>query len=123
MVFTVIGVGFKSKLLVYEGTVNAETYRRNIETLAFLDELDQLHGRSSGSSNKREHRLTLPEVPSHGLDTIALCWLDSHQTRLISPIELCWAIFKKAVTFLVPTTREQLKEIVTHAWEQIPSID
>jgi transposase len=43
----------------------------------------------------------------------------------LSPLELCWAILKKAVTILMPTTIEQLKEIVTHAWEQIPqrSID
>jgi transposase len=38
----------------------------------------------------------------------------------LSPIELCWAILKKRVTFLMPTTIKQLKEIMTHAWEQFP---
>jgi hypothetical protein len=31
---------------------------------------------------------------------------------------LFWVILKKAVTFLMLTTIKQLKEIVTHAWEQ-----
>jgi hypothetical protein len=44
MVFVVIGVGFKLKLFITERTVNAETYRQNIEALEFMDELDQLHG-------------------------------------------------------------------------------
>jgi hypothetical protein len=33
----------------------------------------------------------------------------------LSLIELCWAILEKAVIFLMPTTTEKLKEIVTHA--------
>jgi hypothetical protein len=44
MVFAVIGVGFTLKLLIIEGTVNAEMYWRNIEILAFMHKLDQLHG-------------------------------------------------------------------------------
>jgi hypothetical protein len=44
MVFAVIRVGFKSKLLIIEGMLNAEKYRLNIETLAFMNELGQLHG-------------------------------------------------------------------------------
>jgi hypothetical protein len=81
MVFAVIGVGFKSKLLVIERTVNAETCRRNIETLAFMDELNQLHGMLQWIF---QHRVTLPQVPWYGLDTVVLCWLDGHQTRPIS---------------------------------------
>jgi hypothetical protein len=48
MAFAVIRVGFKPKLFIIEWTINAETYRRNIETLAFMDELDQLHGPLQG---------------------------------------------------------------------------
>jgi transposase len=44
MAFVVIMVGFKPKHLIIEWTINAETYRRNIETLVFMDELNQLHG-------------------------------------------------------------------------------
>jgi transposase len=33
----------------------------------------------------------------------------------LSRIELYWAILKKAVIFLMPTTMEQLKGVVTHA--------
>jgi hypothetical protein len=84
MAFAFIEVGFKSKLLIIESTVNAEAYRQDIETLAFMGELDQLHGPLQWTFNKMKRRITLPEVPWHGLDTFGLCWLDGHSTRPIS---------------------------------------
>jgi hypothetical protein len=43
MVFAVIGVGFKSDLLVVQGTIEANQYIQNIDRLGFIDALDQKH--------------------------------------------------------------------------------
>jgi hypothetical protein len=121
MAFAVIGVGFKSKLLIIVGTVNAERYRRNIDTLAFMNDLDQLHGLLQWIFEQNG------ALAHTARNTVA--WLGHIYTVLagwppnspeLSPIELCWAVLKKTVTFLMPTTIEQLKEIGAHAWEQIP---
>jgi hypothetical protein len=44
MAFAVIGVGFKSDLLVVQGTIEVDQYIQNIDRLGFIDALDQKHG-------------------------------------------------------------------------------
>jgi hypothetical protein len=121
MVFAVIVVGFKLELLIIEGTVNAETCRRNIEILEFMDDLDQLYG-------PLQWIFQQDGAPAHtARSTVA--WLGHGCTMLagwpanspdLSPIELCWAIVKNTVPLLMPTTIDQLKKIVAHAWKKIP---
>jgi hypothetical protein len=44
MVFAVIGMWYKSKLLIVDGTINAEKYIENCEALNFIQELDERRG-------------------------------------------------------------------------------
>jgi transposase len=125
MIFAFIGVGLKSKLLILEGTIDGEMYRRNIAILAFMDELNQLHGLLQWIFQRvrASTHTARSTVAWLGHVCMVLARWPPNSPGL-SPIEL-WAILKNPVTFLMPTTIEQLKQIVTHAWGQIPqrSID
>jgi hypothetical protein len=44
MVFAVIGIDYKGKLLFIEGTVDAERYIENLSKLGFMEELDEKYG-------------------------------------------------------------------------------
>jgi hypothetical protein len=44
MIFGVIGVDYKNKLLFIEGTVDVRKYIDNLETLGFMQEFDEKHG-------------------------------------------------------------------------------
>jgi hypothetical protein len=44
MIFGIIGVDYKSKLLFIQGTVDARKYIDDLEALGFMQELDEKHG-------------------------------------------------------------------------------
>jgi hypothetical protein len=126
VVFGVIGLGYKSRLLVVDGTINTDRYIANCQDLGFIDELDSLRGplrwiyQQDGASC---------HVSSKALD-----WLEESCDVLqswpahspdLSPIELCWAILKQGVSVLNPKTLDQLRDVLTKVWTAIPlnSID
>jgi hypothetical protein len=41
MVFAVIGVGYKSDLLMVEGSIDTDRYIQNLDLLGFMSALDQ----------------------------------------------------------------------------------
>jgi hypothetical protein len=45
MGFAVIGLGFKSMLLMIERSINVESYQANLEASRFLELLNELDGR------------------------------------------------------------------------------
>jgi hypothetical protein len=65
MVFAVIGIGYKSRLLVVPGTVEADRYKENCQNLGFIGELDEKFGqyqwvstgRSPGAHREEDYRL------------------------------------------------------------------
>jgi hypothetical protein len=44
MVFAVIGIGYKSRLLLVDGTINTEKYIKNLEALGFIQDLNAKYG-------------------------------------------------------------------------------
>jgi hypothetical protein len=44
MIFGVIGLGYNTKLLFVEGTIDAEKYIQNLSQLVFIEELDRKRG-------------------------------------------------------------------------------
>jgi hypothetical protein len=44
MVFAVIGIGFKSDLLLVDGTIDTDRYIQNLDRLGFIQALDAGHG-------------------------------------------------------------------------------
>jgi hypothetical protein len=44
MVFAVIGVGYKSDLLMVEGSIDIDRYIQNLDRLGFMSALDQKYG-------------------------------------------------------------------------------
>jgi hypothetical protein len=44
MIFGVIGLGYKSKLLFVEGNIDAEKYIQNLSELGFMEEPDRKRG-------------------------------------------------------------------------------
>jgi transposase len=120
MIFAVIGLGYKSKLLFVEGTIDAEKYIQNLTNLGFIEELDQKHG-------CLEWIFQQDGAPCHTSQK-ALDWIEQYCDLLsgwpanspdLSPIELLWAILKHAVAALRPETVAQLKEVLQEAWDTI----
>jgi transposase len=44
MIFAVIGIGFKSDLLLVDGSIDTDRYIQNLDRLGFINALDQRHG-------------------------------------------------------------------------------
>jgi transposase len=126
MVFAVIGVDFKSDLLVVQGTIDTDQYLQNIEQLAFIEALDEKHGPFGWIFQQ-------DGAPCH-TSRKALDWLEESVDLIVdwpanspdlSPIELLWAILKQLIKRIRPDTIEDLKNALIAAWALIPqsSID
>jgi hypothetical protein len=120
MVFAVIGVGFKSDLLVLDGTIDTDRSLQNIDRLGFITALDVIHGPFGWIFQQ-------DGAPCH-TSQIAVDWLEENLDLItdwpanspdLSPIELLWAILKKLVTLIKPETREELKNVLITAWALI----
>jgi hypothetical protein len=44
MIFAVIGMGYKSELLMVEGSIDADRYVQSVDQLGVIDAVDQKHG-------------------------------------------------------------------------------
>jgi hypothetical protein len=121
MVFAVIGLWYKSRLLIIDGTINAEKYIENCEMLNFIEELDERRGALNWIFQQ-------DGATCHTTPTV-IDWLESSCDVLqrwpanspdLSPIELCWAILKKHVTLENPKTLDELRASLVRAWDSIP---
>jgi transposase len=120
MIFAVIGIGYKSKLLIIEGTVDAHKYIDNLVQIDVIPELDAMHGPFNWIFQQ-------DGAPCHTAAT-SIDWLEGNCDVIIdwpanspdlSPIELLWAILKKIVSALAPQSIEELKQILIQAWDSI----
>jgi hypothetical protein len=120
MVFAVIGIGYKSELLIVDGTINTQKYIQNCHELGFIEDLDKKHGPFQWIFQQ-------DGAPCHTSQE-SLNWLEESVDVLsgwpanspdLSPIELCWAILKKAVSAENPSTLSSLRDILQDAWAGI----
>jgi hypothetical protein len=120
MIFAVIGIGYKSRLLFIEGTIDANQYIQNIADLGFIEDLDEKHGFLNWTFQQ-------DGAPCHTA-TETMDWLEESVDVLsgwpanspdLNPIELLWAILKAAVSRLRPQTIDGLKEVLQASWDRI----
>jgi hypothetical protein len=88
MVFAVIGVHYKSRLLVIEGPINTGKYIENCSELGFIEELDSIHGLEESCE-------VLQQWPPNSPD--------------LSPIEMIRSIMKNWIFVLKSQTLDELK--------------
>jgi transposase len=121
MIFGVIGIGYKSKLLFVDGTIDTDRYIDNLAELGFIEELDQLHG-------TLEWIFQQDGAPCHTSQR-AIDWIEENCQILggwranspdLNPIEMLWAILKHSVAALEPKTIDELKQVLLQAWNTIP---
>jgi hypothetical protein len=126
MIFAVIGIVFKSDLLLIEGSVDTDQCIHNLDHLGLIEALNAKYGpfgwifQCDGA-----HAHTSQE---------ALAWLEESVDVIVdwpanspdlSPIELLWTILKKLVKRINPENMEELKSavIVTRALIPQATID
>jgi transposase len=121
MIFGVIGLGYKSKLLFIKGTVNAAKYIENLANLGFMEDLDEKYGALNWIFQQ-------DGAPCHTAQE-ALDWIEENCDVIcdwpanspdLNPIELLWAILKHAVAKLAPQTVDELQQVLLRAWNSIP---
>lgn len=123
MIFGVIGVGYKSKLLIVEGSINAQRYIQNCEEINFIEELDEKYGflnwvfmQDGATCHTAESSLEYLE----NLCDVICDWPPNSPD--LNPIELLWAIMKKRVAVAQrgkEITKQELIEILHTVWEEI----
>jgi transposase len=120
MIFAVIGVDYKSRLLFVHGNINADKYIENLEALGFIEELDQKHG-------PLEWIFQQDGAPCHTAQ-IAIDWIEESCDLLagwpanspdLNPIEMLWAILKEMVARLNPGSIEELQSVLLSCWNDI----
>jgi transposase len=106
-----------------EGSINAEKYIDNCDRLNFIEELDALNGPVKWIFQQ--------DGAVYHTTQVVLDWLEESFDVLhgwpanspdLSPIELLWAILKKAIALLKPTTLEELRAALQISWDSIPQI-
>ena len=120
MVFAVIGVNFKSKLLIVEGSIDSDRYIQNLEELNFYDELDKIHGTFNWvfmQDGARCHtcQKTLDYIEEN-CDIIP-DWPPNSPD--LNPIELLWGILKAFIQKKKPQSKQGLVQELEFAWNSI----
>ena len=120
MVFAVIGVNFKSKLLIVEGSIDSDRYIQNLEELNFYDELDKIHGTFNWvfmQDGARCHtcQKTLDYIEEN-CDIIP-DWPPNSPD--LNPIELLWGILKAFIQKKKPQSKQELVQELEFALNSI----
>jgi hypothetical protein len=122
MVFAVVEIGFKSDLLLVEGSIDPDRYLQTLDRLGFIDVLNEKHGifrwifQQDGAPDHTSH--AVPDRLEESVDVI-VDWPASSAD--LSPIELLWAILKNGRR-RQPQPINELKNALIAAWTSIPQI-
>jgi transposase len=120
MIFAVVGQGYKSKLLFVEGSINTHRYIENLEQIGFINDLDAIHG-------VLQWIFQQDGAPCHTSEE-AIEWIEGNCDMIgnwpanspdLSPIELLWAVLKRALRRYHPETIAELEESLRSAWDKI----
>lgn len=117
MVYGAIGLNYKSKLVLCDGTIDSRKYQKNIELSLMLEDL-----------RDRDFIFMQDGARSHtSKETIR--WLQKRMNVLLNwpsnspdlnPIEHLWAIMKRRLRQLNITKKEDLIENIYRIWDEIP---
>ena len=120
MVYGAIGVGYKSKLVLCEGSIDAAQYRENIIKSEMIQDLNALHG-------KWNYIFMQDGATCHTAKT-TIDWLKTQLKYItkwpanspdLNPIENLWGCMKKAIHTFQPETLTELKQVVFAVWDNI----
>jgi transposase len=113
MIFAVIGIDYKSKLLFIEATIDADRYVRNLVDLYFIENLDEKHGvlswifqRYDASSHTAEATIDCVEKNCNLLAR----WPTNSPD--LNPIEPLWVILKNIVSKLKSGNIDELMQVL-----------
>jgi transposase len=120
MIFAVIGLGFKSDLLIVEGTIDSQKYIENLQKLRFIEQLDEKYGKGNWIFQQ-------DGAPCH-TSRASREWIQERCVLLqpwpanspdLSPIELLWAILKRTIWHMSPKTISDLERVLRDSWSSI----
>lgn len=120
MIFGVIGVGYKSRLLIVDSTINTQKYIENCEKVGFINDLNALHGPLNWIFMQDGATCHTAEAAMQYLEEecdVISDWPANSPD--LNPIELLWAIMKKRVENRTAISKEQLKQIVQQVWDEL----
>ena len=118
MIYGAIGVDYKSKLVVVDGSINSDKYQDNIIESGMIEDMDELRGKGNWIFMQDGARCHT------SADSIA--WIGSQCKYIakwpanspdLNPIETLWGSMKKAVSKIKPDTICELKQVVAQVWE------
>ena len=121
MVWGAIGVGYKSPLLLFDGTCTKERYISMLDENGIILDLNELFG-------ERQFVFQQDNAPPH-VAKLTLNWLTERVNLLtswpphspdLSPVEMMWALAKSRIDTTDVTTKEELFRRVCSVWDDIP---
>jgi hypothetical protein len=121
MIFAVIDIDYKSKLLFIEGTIDADRYVRNLVNFHFIEDFDEKHGVLNWMFQQ-------DGAPSYVAEA-SIDWIEDDcdlrarwpaDSPDLNPTELLWAILKNIVSQLKLSNFGELKQILLDARNSIP---
>jgi hypothetical protein len=120
MIFAVIGIDYKIKLLFIEGTIGADRYIRNLVYLHLIEDLDEKY-RVLNWIFQQDGAL------SHTAQA-TIDWIEENCNILarwpanssnLNSIKLLWAILKNTVSKLKLSNIDELKKVLLDTWNSI----
>ena len=120
MVFAIISPGYKSKLVIIDGTVDQECYIRNLIESNFIQEMDEKFGKLGWLFMQDGAKCHTAERTVEWLEQqvdLIIDWPPNSPD--LNPIELLWAILKRSVAEAFPRNKKELVEILEKTWNNI----
>ena len=121
MVFGAIGIGYKSNLIIVDGTIDASVYQSILKEANIKNDVDKLHGRGN-------YLYQQDGAPAHTSKS-SIRYISTQfnllrhwppQSPDLNPIENLWGVLKRRVASGKPQTREDLRKLVEESWSNIP---
>ena len=120
MVYGAIGIDYKSRLVIVEGSIDSDCYKQNIQASKMIEVLDKQRGRGRWIFQQDGARCHTSRCTIDWLAT--KCKYISKwppNSPDLNPIENLWGIMKKAVGQTQPESIQELKDIVLTVWDSL----
>jgi hypothetical protein len=123
MVWAAIGRNFKSPLVFFDETINAETYQKMLKENKIFDKIKQCFNGSEvyfQQDGAKPH--TAKSTIKYIEEEIKLIRDLPLNSPAISPIEMLWAILKRIIAERQPKTLDELRTVLVEEWEKLPMV-